>query len=72
LHDALPPGDKAGECSLFDRLYFFSETSETLAADGAEHLGVTPLAVNASGAEAAFDDTAGVHEGAKDDLDCIR
>jgi hypothetical protein len=72
LHDALPARDEAGEGGLLYGLHFLAQASEALAADGAEHLGIAPLAMNTSGAETSFDDTAGVHESAKDDLDCIR
>ena len=53
---ALPVGEEAGEGLLFDRFDFFAEPGEGFAADDAEDFGVTPLAMEPAGTEAAFDD----------------
>src|SRR6185437_11128913 len=56
LHDSLPTGEETRQDPLIDGLDFFAEASERFAANGAQHFGVTPLAMDAAGTEASFDD----------------
>ncbi len=53
---ALPVGEEAGEGLLLDRFDFFAKPGQGFAADDAEDLCVAPFAMEAAGAEAAFDD----------------
>ncbi len=58
--------------ALLDGLDFLAELGEGFAADGAQDFGVAPLAMDAAGAEAAFDDAAEPDEALEDGFDASR
>ena len=53
---ALPVGEEAGQGLLLDRLDFFAQPGKRFAADDAQNFGIDPLAMQAAGTEASFDD----------------
>ena len=60
--DVLPRGQKARQRALIDRLDLLAQRRQRRAAQAAQHLGVTPLALAAARAQLAADEVAGALE----------
>ncbi len=59
-HDALPRGDEPAEHGGLDGLHLLAQAGERAAAQGAQHVGIAPLAMGSARPELAFEQLARV------------